>query len=346
MTETAERPAPAPPPSQLIAAATAERTLPAGKVLGVMLVAFGLAALFNSERFVHAAETMPFGWQRTVLLDVAHPVDHLAHFLHTNVPRDRVDRALGRTSTQPGSFEPPTGVLPTATPSPGSVVPSASASVAPSTFRDASPARPLKLLVTGDSMIEFMAPKLVAHAESTHALDASTEVKYGTGLVRDDVLDWPSYAAGQVRRYSPEAVVVMMGGNDGQGITLPGGRILHEGTPEWVAEYQRRATIMMQVFGGNGARHVYWVGMPIAKSARLAGLYAKIDASLRAAAASVPGVTYVDIWDDFAPGGHYADFVDGQLVRARDGIHLNRAGSTRLMEKLYGILDADWKLSS
>jgi hypothetical protein len=60
----------------------------------------------------------------------------------------------------------------------------------------------------------------------------------------------------------------------------------------------------------------------------------------------VPGVTYVDIWADFAPGGHYSDFVDGQLVRARDGIHLNRDGATRLMHKLFGILDADWKLTS
>jgi len=60
----------------------------------------------------------------------------------------------------------------------------------------------------------------------------------------------------------------------------------------------------------------------------------------------VPGVTFVDIWDDFAPGGKYSDFVDGQLVRARDGIHLNRDGSTRLMHKLYAILDRDWRLSS
>jgi lysophospholipase L1-like esterase len=350
MTELTDRPAPGsrtPRPSALVEPDATTRTMPAGKVLAVMLIAFGLSGLFNSKRFVHAAETMPFGWQRTWLLHVAHPVDWLAVRLHTDVPRERVDQALGRTGNPAngGAFEPPAGVLPTAIPSAG---PTASAAPGPSVpaFRDASAASPLKLFVTGDSMIEFMAPKLIARGEESHALHGSDEVKYGTGLVRDDVLNWPAYAHQQMVRYDPEAVVVMMGGNDGQGMTLPGGKILREGSPEWAAEYKRRATIMMEVFTEGGKRHLYWVGMPIAKSARLTGLYRQIDDALRAAATAVPGVTYVDIWNDFAPGGHYADFVDGQLVRARDGIHLNRDGSARLMRKLYAILDADWKLTS
>jgi hypothetical protein len=102
---------------------------------------------------------------------------------------------------------------------------------------------------------------------------------------------------------------------------------------------------MMQVLTAGGRRHVYWVGMPIPKSARLAGIYRQIDTALSASAAVVPGVTFVDVWNDFAVNGHYSDFVGGQLVRARDGIHLNRDGSTKLMRKLYAILDADWKIA-
>jgi hypothetical protein len=345
MTETAERPLPpAEESSPLVAAVGHARPLRPGQVLAVMLVAFGLAGLFNSARFVHAAETMPLGWQRTALLYVARPFDSVARFLHTDVPRERIDRALGRSETavKPGTFEPPAGVLPTVSPSSG-----ASASPAPSAvFRDASPTAPLDLFVTGDSMIEFMAPKLINRGEETHALVGSSEVKYGTGLVRDDVLNWPDYAHQQMVKRHPEAVIVMMGGNDGQGITLPGGKILHEGSAEWTAEYQRRATITMQVLTEGGKRHVYWVGMPIAKSARLTGIYRQLDLALAAAAKAVPDVTYVDVWADYAPGGHYADFVDGQLVRARDGIHLNRDGSAKLMRKLFAILDADWKLTS
>jgi hypothetical protein len=354
VTDLSDRPLAATDPDEpaLAGSMAPGRTLPAGKVLVVMVVAFGLAALFNSGRFVHAAETMPLGWQRTWLLAVARPVDSVAHFLHTDRPRQRIDRALGRepSTDDGGAFEPSDSVLPTASPS---VLPSASGSAAPPTsappavaFRDASAAAPLKLFVTGDSMIEFFGPRLVKEGEGTKALTGGSETKYGTGLVRDDVLAWPAQARRQMAAHQPEAVIVMMGGNDGQGFTLPGGRIVRELTPEWKAEYQRRAAITMQAFGENGKRHVYWVGMPISKSERLTRIYRDVNAALAAAAASVPRVTYVDIWDDFAVDGRYADFVGGELVRARDGIHLNREGSNRLMHKLFAILDKDWKLTS
>jgi len=355
VTDVSDRPLAATDPDEpaLAGSMAPGRTLPAGKVLVVMVVAFALAALFNSERFVHAAETMPLGWQRTWLLAIARPVDSVAHFLHTDRPRQRIDRALGRepVTGNGGAFEPPDSVLPTASPT---VFPSASASGAPPsatappavTFRDASAAAPLKLFVTGDSMIEFFGPRLVKEGEGTKALTGGSETKYGTGLVRDDVLAWPVQARRQMAAHDPDAVIVMMGGNDGQGFTLAGGRVVREGTPEWKAEYQRRAAITMQAFGENGKRHVYWVGMPIAKSDRLTGIYREINLALAAAAASVPRVTYVDIWDDYAVNGRYADFVGGELVRARDGIHLNREGSTRLMHKLFGILDKDWKLTT
>lgn len=349
MTEVTERRAPSGDPHEpdaLVGPEGAQRTMPAGKVLGVMVLALLLAALFNSKRFVHAGEGMPVGWQRTAMLAVARPIDSLAEFLHTDRPRARIDAALGRTpdlAENGGAFQEPESVLPTA--SPGLPSPAASATAPPATaFRDVSAAAPLRLFVTGDSMIEFMAPKLIKEGGAT--IDGESKVEYGTGLVRDDFFDWPANMRSQLAKRDTEAVIVMMGGNDGQGFTLPGGRVLKDGTPEWAAEYQRRATIMMRIVADGGKRHVYWVGMPMAKSSRLAADYKLINDGLRAAAAAVPGATYVDIWDDFSPDGRYTDFLDGKLVRARDGVHLNRDGATILMRKLYGILDRDWKLAS
>lgn len=346
MTEVTERRAPAGEPDEphaVVGPDGAARTMPAGKVLVVMLIALSLAALFNSKRFVHAGEGMPVGWQRTAMLGVAKPIDKLAEFLHTDRPRARIDQALGRTpelAQNGGAFQQPESVLPTA--SPGIPEPSASSAPPVVTFRDASPAEPLRLFVTGDSMIEFMAPKLLKE----NGVTGESKVEYGTGLVRDDFFDWPANIRTQLAKRDAEAVVIMMGGNDGQGFTLPGGRVLRDGTPEWAAEYQRRATIMMRLITENGKRHVYWVGMPIAKSARLAKDYELINNGLRAAAASVPGATFVDIWADFAPEGRYTDFLDGKLVRARDGVHLNRDGAALLSRKLYALLDRDWRLSA
>lgn len=349
MTDTGRRRHAADPdePHAVVGPSGAARTMPAGKVLVVMVIALVLAALFNSKRFVHAGEGMPVGWQRTTMLAVARPIDAIAEFLRTDRPRARIDAALGRTpelAENGGAFQEPESVLPTA--SPGFPEPSASGSpTAPATaFRDVSAAAPLRLFITGDSMIEFMAPKLIKDAGPV--VDGASKVEYGTGLVRDDFFDWPANIRSQLAKRDAEAVIIMMGGNDGQGFTLPGGRVLKDGTPEWGAEYQRRATIMMRLITENGKRHVYWVGMPIAKSARLAKDYELINNGLRAAAASVPGATFVDIWADFAPEGRYTDFLDGKLVRARDGVHLNRDGAALLTRKLQALLDRDWKLTT
>jgi hypothetical protein len=214
-------------------------------------------------------------------------------------------------------------------------------------FRNVTAAAPLKLFVTGDSMIEFMAPKLIAAGGA--AVSGSSEVKYGTGLVRDDFFDWPAHARTVLAARAPEAVIMQMGGNDGQNIQLASGPILQAGSSEWTAEYQRRAVVMMQILTGGGARHVYWIGMPPAKSARLFRIYSALNSALAGAATAVPGVTFVDIWRDFAPAGHYTDFlpVNGRsvLVRARDGIHVNREGAALIARRLHAILDHDWKLA-
>jgi hypothetical protein len=344
MTVTDRRPRDPEGHDVLVGPSGAARTMPAGKVLGVMVLALVLASLFNSKRFVHAGEGMPIGWQRTAMLAVARPLDSLAEFLHTDRPRARIDAALGRTpelAENGGAFQEPETVLPTASPG----IPTSSPTQAPVTmFRDVSAAAPLRLFVTGDSMIEFMAPKLIKQGGPVIA--GEFKVEYGTGLVRDDFFNWPANIKAQLAKRDAETVIMMMGGNDGQGFTLPGGKVLRDGTPEWAAEYQRRATIMMRLVTENGKRHVYWVGMPIAKSARLAKDYELINTGLRAAAASVPGATFVDIWADFAPEGRYTDFLDGKLVRARDGVHLNRDGAALLTEKLYALLDKDWRLSA
>ncbi len=317
---------------------------PAGRALAVMALALVLAALFNSGAFVAAAEGMPFGWQRTALLDLAKPVDAVARALRFDRPRAAADRALGRAADP----KPGRGAFADPLPSPSAAPPASPSPPPPAVRRDANAAAPLRLFVTGDSMIEFMAPKLIAAGGA--AVTGSSEVKYGTGLVRDDFFDWPAHARALLAARQPEAVVVQLGGNDGQNIQLTGRRILAAGSPEWTAEYQRRATVLMQILTGSGERGVYWVGMPPAKSARLFRIYGALNRALAAAAAAVPGARYVDIWDDFAPAGRYTDFlpVNGRavLVRARDGIHVNREGAALIQRKLLAVLDADWKLRS
>lgn len=215
--------------------------------------------------------------------------------------------------------------------------------------RTITPAAPLDLLFTGDSLQESSGPKVAAYANAQrHVVAGCTVPKYSTGLVRDDYFDWPAYAKTLAGQRVPEAVSFMIGGNDGQNMSV-GGKILTAGSTEWAAEYQRRAALVMKAFTAVGAR-VYWIGMPIARSDRLTGIYKVLNDSVRKAASATPGVTYVDIWAMFAPNGHYQDsFANeyGQVERMRnsDGIHLSVAGAAYLARRELKILNADWHLT-
>jgi hypothetical protein len=214
--------------------------------------------------------------------------------------------------------------------------------------RTVTTAAPLDLLMTGDSLQESSGPQLTAYANAKrHVVAGCTVPKYSTGLVRDDFFDWPAYAVQLAAERDPEAVSFMIGGNDGQNMDV-GGRILQAGSAEWATEYQKRAAAVMRAFA-NGHRKVYWIGMPIARSERLTGIYKVLNDAVRKAAASVPGVRFVDIWAMYAPNGHYQDSFANEYgtverMRNSDGIHLSTAGAAMLARRMLGILDADWHL--
>jgi hypothetical protein len=216
--------------------------------------------------------------------------------------------------------------------------------------RTITPAAPLDLLITGDSLQESMGPQLTGYANATKRTVAGCTVpKYSTGLVRDDFFDWPAYAKELSASRDPEAVSFMIGGNDAQNMSV-GGRILEAGSAEWAAEYQRRAAAVMSAFA-RPSRRVYWIGMPIARSERHTRVFQVANAAVKKAAAGVAGVQYVDIWAMFAPHGVYQDsFADEygrvQRMRSSDGIHLSTAGAGYLARRMLKTLNADWHLTA
>ena len=337
----------------------ARRSYSAEKASRIIVLSFGVLALLNSAAFVRAGEGMEDGWIKTATLAVAEPVHDVATFLRLDRPRARVDAMLGRDTEQDDANAAPAPVTPPAVvPSAGAGTPAPSASepTEPSepaepaevAFRDANAAEPLQLLITGDSMIEFWGSKLVNAADDQGAVKAKVDVRYGTGLVRPDFFDWQAHAPKVIAERKPEAVMIMMGGNDGQNIRLSSGQILQAGSAEWQAEYQRRAASVMAALS-SGGRRVYWVGMPIPKSSKLRPRFESANAAAAAAAAANPAVRFIDIWDLFAKDGKYADYLRDSsgrqvLVRARDGIHLSRDGAARLSAHLLPILDGEWKL--
>ncbi len=339
------------------------RLLPAGHAIAVTVGALVLAMLFNSHAMVHAGQGMPDGTTRDLVLDVAKPLDSFAHAVYLDRPRKALDSLFGHQAlTGPSALSQlpakvdsrPLGAAKSgAPPTPGSK-PSTRVHVAPkptvTPLRVPTKAAPLKLLIAGDSMTEFIGPSLVNQAAAQGKVAGNTVTKYGTGLVRPDFFDWSIFAQQLVNGQQPEAVVVMMGGNDGQGITLANGTVLPDGTDAWAKEYRRRVEVVMRIFSGNGKRRVYWVPMPVPRSPKLAIDYHLMDLAVADAAAVVPGVVDVDIVGRLSNNGQYADYLPGSngqtiLARTRDGIHLSTDGANLAASLVLAAINKDWHVT-
>jgi len=192
-------------------------------------------------------------------------------------------------------------------------------------------AHPLRLLVTGDSLVGYLGPQLANSLAGTGVVDTQVDVHNGTGLTRPFFVDWASLAAQQVQRYRPDATVVMLGANDDIGMPLPSGHVAEEGSPRWAVEYQRRLEIVMGILSQRSRAPVLWLTLPLAREARRSRDYALINAAARQAARAVPSMRVVEVGERFTPGGRYRDSmtIDGRnrIVRQPDGVHLNQTGS-------------------
>jgi hypothetical protein len=207
----------------------------------------------------------------------------------------------------------------------------------------------LRVLITGDSLTESLGPTIANDAPPT--VHATTDTRYGTGLVRPDFFDWAAHARQQIATDNPEVVIVALGANDGQGFTMPDGTVLSAGSPAWVAEYERRAAAVLRIWTDNGKRRVYWVSLPPARSARMTGYFRQINGAVRDAAARVPGATFLDLTATLSVDGHYSDYLrdaGGRLVDARtlDGVHYTLDGAKIVAAPILARLESDFHVDS
>jgi hypothetical protein len=178
---------------------------------------------------------------------------------------------------------------------------------------------------------------------------AQTETRFGTGLVRPDFFDWATHARAQITQRNPELVIVAMGGNDGQGITLADGTVLPAGSDAWTAEYQRRAIVVMRIWSGDGARRVLWLSLPPARSDQLNGYFRRLNEATLDATTRVVGARYLDLTPWLSKNGAYSDYLTGTdgntvLARARDGVHLSLDGARIAAGHVLETVRSTWNL--
>jgi uncharacterized protein len=293
--------------------------MPAGRVLGVIVIALLVAALFNSEAIVRAGESMERGPTRDIVLSIARPLDDVAGAVGLHLPREGLDLAFGQEDKTAEGTELEEGS--TAILRPNRRKPEQQSFVQP------TPEDPIELFVTGDSQAEFIG-QLLTDELPDDLFDVEIAARNSTGLTNPQFFNWEINAQQEIAAREPDAVVMVIGGNDGFNV-LVGDQLYGWQDPEWVIEYARRAAVVMRALGA-GDRPVYWVPPPTARDDEQNAIYETQNQAVDDAAAAVPGARYVDIFNTINDG-EYSDelTIDGDRVLARqsDGIHFTREGA-------------------
>lgn len=331
---------------------------PLSAVFFVIVVGLLLGAVFTGDRLGASARAMEFGPMRSVAVAAATPAEWLNHTLHIdrlgNAIREAVLPHLLPRETAEGPGLPPET---TGSPSPdGTVTPPAEepgetpTEPTEPTYRnpDPSAAQPLVVLISGDSMTEAFGKYLKADLIDTGVAQVTHDFRFSSGLARPDFFDWPAHLAALMTQYDPDVVVLMVGANDGQDISV-NGQVLDFGSEAWVAMYAERVSATMDLIAVDG-RRIYWIGQPIARSDTYSAKMRVLDDIYAAEAEGRENVVYIDTWALFtAPDGTYSAYLigdDGEshLMRMDDGIHLSVTGAHRLTNYVVAAMAEDYGL--
>ena len=313
----------------------------AGHVLVALLVCFAVAALLSAASIERRARDLSPGVARSLAVTAVRPLAAVSSALALDRPGRAVQSLLGRSGASArAELRPLTdgrsaGGRPAAAGSPTST---ASPSLGSGGLRSVTKQDPLILYIGGDSMAGVFGPQMAHMAEKTDLFRASFDFHLDSGLVRRDYFDWPLRLRVMMREVRPEAVVVLFGANDNQGIRTETG-FAPFGSAEWKTLYRRRVDEVMAQLTKDG-RRVFWVGQPIMRSTSFAAQILLMNDIYREETARHPGVTYVDSWSLFAtPDGRYSAYLrdgngDLRLMRLPDGVHLTGFGADRLSARV------------
>ena len=167
-----------------------------------------------------------------------------------------------------------------------------------------------------------------------------------SGLARPDFFDWIKKSPFLIKSLQPEAVVIMLGGNDAQVISPLTGEdaalIPWEDEARWVAEYERRVERLVAVLASGGAT-VYWLSPTNRKPIYARAAMRRIIPAQRRAVERTGLAVFVDTFElTSLPNGDYiaSGEVNGHTIPYRylDGIHLTPPGAVALRERLLPII--------
>jgi hypothetical protein len=208
----------------------------------------------------------------------------------------------------------------------------------------ASADSPLRVIVTGDSMMEPLDRLLEPPVEEVGGRLIS-DPRPGTGILSPFTFDWQKHARRQVKRYRPQLTVMFIGPNDSNRVRTDDGREVACCRRAWIDEYAQRVERMMRTYRRESRGWIYWLTLPTPVEPHDAP-FAAINLAIAEAADAVGShARAVDTVPVISPGNKFRRRIRyrGRMVRVRDrdGVHLTTAGSRIVMRLVRQTMRAD-----
>lgn len=354
----------------------ANRTSDFKAVLSVLFCAV-LATMLNSQRLVKVADRIEFGPKRDRWLNAALVIDQAASELYLDVPAQISDTLIdsdapetaivigdlanqssdGLAAIDPGAETEPNRIPPDGqadsfdpTIAVEGTVTEAEPSAAPP-LRTVTETEPLRLWVGGDSLGQFIGGDLKNSFADRELSEVSDDYNISTGLTRPDYFDWPARLTEKMSQADahPEALVLMLGGNDDQPMRREDGFIVEPLTDAWSDEYRSRVATVMDVSGYSDSR-LFWINLPPMRNEIRNKITSVINEIVFDEAASRSWVTVINIIPLFTGAdGNYTDQLadpNGNLRKARapDGVHLTATSSTWIADLVWESVSEEWRI--
>lgn len=200
---------------------------------------------------------------------------------------------------------------------------------------------PLRVWVAGDSMAFNFGLQLDAMARRSGVMRVALDSQPSTGLIDRGDVQWLPRLRQTITTRRPHVFVLSFGANDADVLR-------HRGVayaplrPEWREGYLDRARAVMDLFPPD--RAVYWLGMPIMRSAAYAQKIAVMNSVFQEQASAHSNVRFVETASRYAaPDGSFSAFLPDRsgrlrLLRMEDGIHYTPEGARQLAAHVFEML--------
>jgi lysophospholipase L1-like esterase len=324
-------------------------TAPWTRVFGLGVAAFLLWLLLFAPTLQHNAQTSPIGTRRSVALSILRPIASVSRALQLSRLVSATDEATGRTGNRLGSgsgitvlgpHHHPLGPSPSG-PALGPPRPGTTSTTLPYPLSPTA-AHPLRVLIVGDSIGIDVGGPLQNDLSNSGVATAVLDARESTGLTRPDYFNWPAELQTDLKAYTPQIVVIMIGANDPQDFLGPPD--VPYGSARWNDMYAQRVDTFMQIAQSTGAA-VIWVGMPPMQSGQRTDEMSDVNAVVQQEAVKQhPPIDYLSTWTLLGTAqGTYTPFVTtagGQVlnIRTPDGTHLTPAGGELVSQSVINYL--------